>query len=1080
MMSHSPRIGFNISPSEPYWVQVREAALQRAQELGLNLIPINTEDYPQILTDEDQMTLVEEILGQDLDAIAGWEFPHAPAYELLQAGLPIIHHAELSISHPLFVSPSGLYEAARLLGGYLAERLGGQGNVVIIGGVLEGAWGDDGSSRIEGLTRAFQEYPTIHLRYISCDWQYQEAYSHIFAMTHQINPPIHAVVGLSDPLALAGRDVGLAQGWVDERTLIAGINGDPFALTAIAQDSMTATVEISTTDLGYKVVDWAWQAAHRQPLPAHFSYQFKLVTAQNVAEVAAQKLISLANLPHRLVGLRRREQQKRLLQLETSIEISRQIGSILQRSQLSHEIVRLISANYGYDQALIFLWREQEQVLVLDQLDSSQITSLAIPLPEAGALGQALQANKVIFIPDASWSARFTLDPRWPDVISRAIVPIHLGNQVIGVLDLHSHRSRHTTRHELVGLQSLADQLGIAIHNAELYGEAVEARHRAEKAEQLKTRLLANVSHELRTPLNVILGYSAAALTQPNPYKADLPAALLRDLNQIYHSGEHLLRLINDLLDLSRAEIGELDLFPEPIQPRSFLEEVFRSLADSLPASNQVTWQLQLPARLPLIQADPVRLRQILLNLLSNAHKFTRHGQIILGAEVLPPHLHLWVQDTGEGIPVDLQERIFEPFSASVQAKQRREGVGLGLSITRRLVALHGGSLTLESQPNQGSTFHVYLPLPSLSGQITFAPPSAQPTLLVIAPNQETPAPIIELCQRRNWAIRHVWAGDDLTALLATVQPVALAWDLAQAHLSDWTLIQHIRSLPQLCQLPFILYGGALPTESDAAVGLTNFLVKPLHGETFFEMINAMRPSPTVGPVLIVEDDPQARAFYSSLAASVLPGYSIRTAAGGKAGLALMAQEPPSLVILDLMMPEVDGFMVLEQMRAHPQTRRVPVVVITGKVLSFEDIRRLDYALVTFQSKDIISPDEASASFHRALATDETLPQQTSTVVKHAVAYLHQNYSHLISRQELAAAVGVSKDYLSHIFHQELGISPWEYLNRYRIKQAKALLLNSNESVMNIAAQVGFNDLSYFNRVFHKHAGCSPRMFREQ
>ncbi|MCK6627772.1 MAG: ATP-binding protein [Anaerolineae bacterium] len=1079
-MSHSPRIGFNISPSEPYWVQVREAALQRAQELGLDLIPINAEDYPQTLTDEDQMTLVEEILGQDFDAIAGWEFPHAPAYQLLQAGVPLIHPAELAISHPLFVSPSGLYEVAQLLGGYLAERLGGQGNVVIIGGVLEDAWGDDGSSRIAGLTYAFLAYPAIHLRHIPCGWQYQEAYAHIYPITHQLSPPVHAVVGLSDPLALAGRDVGLAQGWVDERTLIAGINGDPLALTAIAQGGMTATVEISTTDLGYKVIDWAWQAAQRQPLPDHFSYQFKLVTTQNVAEVAAQKLISLANLPHRLVGLRRREQQKRLLQLETSIEISRQIGSILQRSQLSHEIVRLISANYGYDQALIFLWREQEQVLVLDQLEPSQTTPLTVPLPEAGALAQALQNNKVVFIPDVSRSARFTPDPRWPDVISRAIVPIHLGSQVIGVLDLHSHRSRHTTRHELVGLQSLADQLGIAIRNAELYGEAVTARLRAEKAEQLKTRLLANVSHELRTPLNVILGYSAAALALPNPYKTDLPAGLRHDLNQIYHSGEHLLRLINDLLDLSRAEIGELDLFSEPIQPHSFLEEVFRSLADSLPASNEVAWRLQLPTRLPLIQADPVRLRQILLNLLSNAHKFTRHGQITLGAEVLPPHLHLWVQDTGEGIPVDLQERIFEPFAASVQAKQRREGVGLGLSITRRLVALHGGSLTLESQPGQGSTFHVYLPLPSLSGQITVVPSSAQPTLLVIAPDQETPAPIVELCRRQGWAIHHVWAGDDLPASLATVQPAALAWDLAQAHLNDWTLIQHIRSLPQLCQLPFILYGGAPPTKSDAAVGLTNFLVKPLSGETLFEMINAMRPSPAIGPVLIVEDDPQALALYNNLAASALPGYTIRTATGGKAALTLMAQEPPSLVILDLMMPEVDGFTVLEQMRAQPQTRRVPVVVITGKVLSFEDIRRLDYALVTFQSKEIMLPDETSASLHRALTTAETLPQQTSMVVKHAIAYLHQNYHHTISRQELAAAVGVSKDYLSHIFHQELGISPWEYLNRYRIKQAKALLLNSNESVMNIAAQVGFNDLSYFNRVFHKHVGCSPRVFREQ
>jgi CheY-like chemotaxis protein len=202
------------------------------------------------------------------------------------------------------------------------------------------------------------------------------------------------------------------------------------------------------------------------------------------------------------------------------------------------------------------------------------------------------------------------------------------------------------------------------------------------------------------------------------------------------------------------------------------------------------------------------------------------------------------------------------------------------------------------------------------------------------------------------------------------------------------------------------------------------FLVKPLSGETLFETISAMRPPAAFDPVLIVEDDPQALALYRNLAATALPGYPIRTAEDGRAALALIAEETPSLIILDLFMPDTDGFTVLEQMRAQLQTRRVPVVVITGKVLSFEDIRRLDYALVTFKSKGILSPDETSASLHRALAGTETLPQQTSVVVKYAIAYLNQNYDRAISRQELASTVGVSKDYLSHIFHQELGISP--------------------------------------------------------
>ena len=180
------------------------------------------------------------------------------------------------------------------------------------------------------------------------------------------------------------------------------------------------------------------------------------------------------------------------------------------------------------------------------------------------------------------------------------------------------------------------------------------------------------------------------------------------------------------------------------------------------------------------------------------------------------------------------------------------------------------------------------------------------------------------------------------------------------------------------------------------------------------------------------------------------------------------------------MMPEVDGFAVLEHMRARPAIRRVPVVVMSGRTLSFEDVRRLDHMYVTFQSKDLLSDDETAAAFHRALAGADALPPQTSLVVKHTIAYLQQNYHHAISRQELAAAVGVSKDYLSHIFRQELGLSPWEYLTRYRIQQAKALLRRTHESVTAIALQVGFDDLSYFNRVFRKHVGCSPSVYRER
>jgi len=260
---------------------------------------------------------------------------------------------------------------------------------------------------------------------------------------------------------------------------------------------------------------------------------------------------------------------------------------------------------------------------------------------------------------------------------------------------------------------------------------------------------------------------------------------------------------------------------------------------------------------------------------------------------------------------------------------------------------------------------------------------------------------------------------------------------------------------------------------------MTNFVLKPVRGKTLLEAIHALSPATADGPILVVEDDPQACDFYKNLVAKEFPDYTVRTADNGAAALTIMAQEVPCLVILDLMMPEVDGFEVLEKMRADPKTRRVPVLVMSGRVLTLDDIKRFErLALVTVQSKGILSGDEIAASLHRSLFGTNTLPPYTSALVKRAVAYFHQNYAQSLSRSEVAKEIGVSENYLSRIFRQELGLSPWEYLNRYRIKQAKELLCRTNESITTIATRVGFNDSAYFSRVFRKQVGVSPSAYR--
>ena len=403
--------------------------------------------------------------------------------------------------------------------------------------------------------------------------------------------------------------------------------------------------------------------------------------------------------------------------------------------------------------------------------------------------------------------------------------------------------------------------------------------------------------------------------------------------------------------------------------------------------------------------------------------------------------------------------------------------MGLGLAITRRLVALHGGMMTLESRPEQGSCFHVYVPLPSLSGRMAeHRQLGARPALFLIAGDSQPAQEIMRVSQRCHAPIRRLTPDDDLDRLLEEVRPVAIAWDVSGASDREWTLIQRLRMHPLLCQAPFLLYGmeARRPT---AGAGVTNVLTKPVSTASLADAISALRPSHADRPVLVVDDDPQALALFKQVIAEALPGQAIRTAGNGAEALAILAELVPALVILDLLMPEIDGFAVLEHMRAEHRTRLVPIIVLSGKILSLADIQRLNRAQVLFQSKNVLTEQEQIAQVRRVFAGD-ILPQPTSEVVKRALAYIHENYGRPVRRAELAAAGGICESYLSTIFHQEMGLAPWEYLTRFRIQIAKEALSGSDDSVTQIAGRVGFDDPGYFCRVFRRYVGQSPQNYR--
>lgn len=328
--------------------------------------------------------------------------------------------------------------------------------------------------------------------------------------------------------------------------------------------------------------------------------------------------------------------------------------------------------------------------------------------------------------------------------------------------------------------------------------------------------------------------------------------------------------------------IPEMCLQPFAVSVR----DAFRDLADRSTSPN-LQWKIDIPDRLPQIRADGMRLRQIFLNLLSNAKKYTQNGQISLGAEVEPPQIHFWVSDTGLGIDRNQQERIFEPFVTLEDNRRIAGGIGLGLSITRHLVALHGGTMKLDSQPNHGSTFHIYLPLPALDHLRPAQQSNLSSALLLISSHPEPTKEILEMCQRQNLEIFHLRESQDLETALSYVKPSAIAWDLSNAQPEDWSLVRRLRHYQTLSQVPFILYGQP-DDHSDTArsvaagshnrdgspgqVGMTGFVVKSSNKKTLLDTVIAMSPAQGNSPILIVDDDPQVRNVHQKLVEEGLPG----------------------------------------------------------------------------------------------------------------------------------------------------------------------------------------------------------------
>lgn len=1064
-MGKTYRIGMQIIPLDPFWVEISFGLEQKAQKVGIELIPldIGMEDQPGA----NYPYLLEQLLVQKIDALIIQALP-LPLLNLIRTeNIPIISLSTMlncykqECDHPAIVSPLGLYEISKLICDYLIERLHGKGTVLAIGGLR--SVGEDGRTLIAGVYDKFAPYKDIQIIHIPANWNPDKAYPSIVEEMKRLRVKPDAIFGLSDPLALVGREVAAQLGLLKSTTVVVGSNGDPQALSAISEGLMAATVEISSSDFVDQAITLAIKAASKQTLPQHFNYKLRLVTPANVMEVAANKLFNMAKLPNQLIHVNRKREKQHITELETSLAINKQVGKILDPLELIRAVIELIRHNYNFDRVNFYPWGEVGKTVLLDN---------------QGIMSEVIEKGELIFIPDLHHSLRFSPEPTFPNLRTRVVLPIRLGAIELGVLDLQRDKVTYYSQEQLMGLQSLADQLAIVMRNCELYSIALAARKEAEKADKLKTRLLANVSHELRTPLNIILGYTKYAMSSPNPYNIDFPDEALADFGRVYKSGEYLIRLINDLLDLSRAEIDELAISLQFIELKPFLEDIFHSIADVTSNKEAVKWNFISQPALPIIEVDPVRLRQVLLNLLANAQKFTQEGHITLGVEVEPPYIHFWVEDTGSGISAEEQETIFEPFMVGEKSERLSGGIGLGLTISRRLVALHHGFIRVESQLGKGSTFNVYLPLPNLNGQSIMTPEASRQDRLnvVYISSQLKLPPEIEYISHKNNIHLFQLHPRDVVDQLLKLAPSILAMDTSTMSEINRAILDYLRKTPDLARLPLMLY--TTNSQSDNFIGATNILLKPLNDRTLQMFLETLLPFQDRGEIIIVDDEIQSIHLYQKMVESALPGVKIHRAESGQKAISILNEIVPALVIIDLIMPEMDGSDVVEWIRANPRTRNVPIIVISGKVLSAEHIERLEYAGVVFQSKDILKAEETASVFRQVLEGHIQVPIYNSILVKRTVTYLQKNYNQQLSLHKIAREVGVNRTTLLKSFHEEMGITPWEYLRRYRIKEAKQLLETTTLSITEVATEVGFDDPAYFSRGFRAQTGQSPKEYR--